>query len=192
MKMINVAIYARCSTAEQNTTAQREELVRYANQRGWQIYKVYEENRSGASGDRPQFQALMSDARKRKIDIVLCLKLDRMYRSTRGMLQTLDEFQELGVEFVSVRDQIDLTTSAGKLMASVLASVAEFERDLITERVRAGVAHAKAKGVKFGRPQTRKEGQIQKLHKEGMSYRQICQTLGVSMGSVQRSLTAMK
>lgn len=187
-KRKRVAIYARVSTLDQSTSNQREELTAYAKNRGWEIYRVYEEKLSGASDKRPEFQRMMADARQRRFDVCLCLKLDRMYRSTKGMLQTLEEFNELGVEFVSLRDQIDLTTATGKLMAMLLSAVAEFERSLILERVKTGIIHAKAKGVRFGRPVSRDDGRIRALRSQGKSYRQIAKQLGVSTGAVQRSL----
>lgn len=187
-KIKRAAIYCRVSTIEQSTDNQRKELSTYAENRGWKLFYIYEERISGASDKRSEFLRMMVDARQRKFDVCLCLKLDRMYRSTKGMLQTLEEFNDLGIEFVSLRDQIDLTTATGKLMASLLSAVAEFERDLIRSRVMSGIAHAKAKGIKFGRPVTRDQGRIRQLRQEGFSYRKIAKELNTSIGAVQRSL----
>ncbi len=176
--MKKTGIYCLVSTLDQSTDNQRTELIRYSEARDWEVYKIYEENRSGASDQRPKFQELMKDARERRLDIVLCLKLDRMYRSTRGMLAVLEEFQSLGIEFCSLRDNIDLTTASGKLLASLLASVAEFERALILERVKSGIAHAKAKGVRFGRPMTRDDSKILALRNQGHPFGRF---VGISM-----------
>ena len=188
MESKRVAIYCRVSTSEQSTANQREELTKYAHSRGWTIYRIFEENISGATGDRPRFKQLMKDAQQRKFDICLCLKLDRMYRSTLGFLSTVETLGALGVSFVSLRDNLDLTTPTGKLMAAVLASVAEFERSLIQQRVQMGVEKAKARGVKFGRPKLRDDSKILALRKQGKSIRQIARELKVSIGAVNRGL----
>lgn len=183
-----VAIYVRVSTQEQSCELQREELSRFTAARGWEVVGVYEDKATGTDGKRPMLQALLSDARARKFDILLCWKLDRVFRSLKGLVTTLQELSELGIEFVSLKDQIDMTTASGRLMTHILAAFAEFEASLIRERVKAGLENAKRKGTKLGRPKTRDDGAILTLRSEGLSHREIARRLGLSKGSVQKAL----
>ena len=190
-KRVRVAIYIRVSTLDQSTQLQRKELLEYIEHRGWELIEIYDEKVSGATANRPQFQKMMADARKRRFDTLVCFKLDRLFRSVKGMVSTLEELQELGVAFISVQDQIDLTTAAGRFMMVILAAVSEMERSLILERVKTGIAHAKSKGVRFGRPVTRPDEQIQELRKKGLSIRKIAKELKVAVGTVERSLATL-
>ncbi len=183
-----VAVYVRVSTLDQNTAMQREDLLRFAEKRGWSVYEIYDEKRSGYTDKRPEYQRMMADARRRKFDVVVAWRLDRVFRSVKGLLTTIDELTALGVDFVSFSDQIDMTTPSGRLMLTVLGAVAEMERAIILERVKAGVAHAKSKGVRFGRPVTRPDGKIHQLRQKGTSIRNIAKELGVAVGTVERSL----
>lgn len=183
-----VAVYVRVSTIDQSTAMQREDLLRFVEKRGWSVYEIYDEKRSGFTDKRPEYQRMMAAARKRKFDIVVAWRLDRVFRSVRGLLATIDELTALGIDFVSFSDQIDMTTPSGRLMLTVLGAVGEMERAIILERVKAGVAHAKSKGVRFGRPVTRPDAKIHQLRKSGLSIRKIAKELKVAVGTVERSL----
>jgi DNA invertase Pin-like site-specific DNA recombinase len=188
MNQQRVGIYCRVSTQDQKTDLQVQELTDYAKARGWAISRVYEDKLTGKNDARPAFRQLMVDAQSRNMDIVLTWKLDRLFRSLKGLLTTLEEFTELGIAFVSLKDNIDLTTASGRLMMHLLGAFAEFERSLIVERVRAGIAHAKAKGSCFGRPKTREDHKIWMLRNDGLSIRHIATRLQCSKAAVQRAL----
>ena len=140
---LHVAIYLRVSTQDQSTEIQRHELISFVGSRGWGEPKVYEDKESGTTIKRPALQQLLTDARARRVDVIVCWKLDRLFRSLGDLVAVLKELEELGVLFISMRDQIDMTTSAGRLMTHLLGAFAEFEASLIRERVRAGLANAK-------------------------------------------------
>jgi DNA invertase Pin-like site-specific DNA recombinase len=146
------AIYYRVSTADQSPDAQISELREYAQQRGFVVVEEFLETASGATRSRPELDRLMELVGKRKVDVVLVWAFDRFARSTSHLSSTLEEFQNLGVGFVAFRQQIDTTTPAGKLTFHVLAAIAEFEREMIKERVRSGMAAAKVRGTRSGNP----------------------------------------
>ncbi|OFZ54737.1 MAG: hypothetical protein A2428_00935 [Bdellovibrionales bacterium RIFOXYC1_FULL_54_43] len=185
-----VAIYCRVSTEDQSTDLQVSELMEFVTARGWDVYRVYEETATGTNRNRPLLKELQGDARARKFDIVLCWKLDRFARSLKDLILMLQEFSEIGIQFVSLRDQIDLTTAAGRLMVHIIGAFAEFEAALIKERVRAGLKAAKAKGTRLGRPRRRDDEAIHHLRAKGVSLRGIGRELGVSVGAVQKSLSS--
>lgn len=149
---MRAAIYARVSTRDQKLDMQLEALREYASRRGFEIVEEFTDTASGARADRERLGALMAAARRRDVDVVLVWKFDRFARSLRQLSNALDEFQALGVAFVSITEGVDTTTPAGALVFGVLASIAQFERGLISERVRAGMARAKAHGARYGRP----------------------------------------
>ena len=182
------ALYCRVSTQDQSTQLQQRELEEFAKHRGWTVVQVFTDKASGTNRNRPQLKAMMMAVRCRHVDIVLCWKLDRFFRSLKDMVVTLQELTDLDVAFVSLKDQIDLTTASGRLMMHLLASFAEFEGALIRERVCAGLANAKRKGRRLGRPKTRDDEKILALRAEGLSHRQIAAQLGISKGSVQKCL----
>ena len=180
--MSRAALYFRVSTADQTPEAQMQELRVYAGHRGFEVVEEYVDTASGVAGKRPALDRPMADVRRRKADVVLVWAFDRFARSTRQLVEALEEFQSLGVDFISFRQQIDTTTPAGKLTFSVLAAIAEFERELIRERVRAGMAAAKAQGRRIGRrriPMTT-QSDIRRLRRQGLSYRQIAKQLHIS------------
>lgn len=143
------------------------------------MIQIFEDKASGtATKKRPQLQALMKAASQRQIDIVLVWKLDRFARSLKDLVTMLSQLQELGVEFISLKDSIDLTTSQGRLLAQLIGAFAEFEASLIRERVKAGLKNAKANGVKLGKPQQIDTQLVAKLRADGLSYRQIAKRLG--------------
>ena len=151
-----VAIYGRVSTADQSVDMQASELTDYALNRGWQIVDRYLDcGVSGSKESRPALNRLMNDARQRKFDILLVWKIDRFGRSLKHLVNSLAELENVGVAFVSLRDSLDLSSPAGRLMAQLLGAISEFERSLITERVRAGIRNARAKGRRLGRPRWR-------------------------------------
>ena len=169
-----VALYLRVSTQDQSCDLQRRELTSYAQARGWADIQIYEDHGiSGTTAKRPMLQKLMADARSRRIDVVLVWKLDRFARSLKDLLTMLQEVSELGIAFISLKDQIDMTTAAGRLMMQMLGAFGEFEASLIRERVRAGLANAKAKGRHIGRPKQRDDAQIAQLRAQGHSMRTI-------------------
>ena len=147
------ALYARVSTNDQHTENQLTELRAYAQARGWTITREYlDEGVSGAKERRPALDDLTRDARRRRFDVVACWRLDRLGRNLKHLITLLDEFQALNVAFVSLAEGIDATTPAGKLQMHILGAIAEFERGRLTERVKAGLARAKANGQRLGRP----------------------------------------
>ena len=149
---MRAALYARVSTLEQEPENQLAELRRYADARGWSVTEYVDRGVSGAKDSRPALDRLLADARRRKIDVLLCWRLDRLGRNLRHLVTLLDELRAVGVDFVSLGEGIDATTPAGKLQLHILAALAEFERERIRERVIAGLRRAKAQGVRLGRP----------------------------------------
>src|SRR5215471_19360984 len=147
-----VALYARVSTLDQDCNLQLADLRRYAEQRFARHYEYVDVGVSGAQRKRPQLDALMTAARQRRFDVVLVWKFDRFARSLKHLLDSLEEFRALGIDFISFTEGIDTTTPSGQLVFHMLGAVAQFERDLIAERVRAGVARARALGKRIGRP----------------------------------------
>jgi DNA invertase Pin-like site-specific DNA recombinase len=150
--MMRCALYARVSTADQQTENQTAELRQYASARGWTVAEYTDAGVSGAKDRRPALDRLVADAKRRRFDVVLVWRLDRLGRNLRHLVTLLDDLQALGVAFVSIGEGIDCTTPAGKLQLHVLAALAEFERGRIAERVKAGLARVKAQGKRLGRP----------------------------------------
>jgi putative DNA-invertase from lambdoid prophage Rac len=186
-----VAIYCRVSTADQSCSRQERDLLEYAQQADYKVVGVWKETASGSNNNRTERKQVMSLAQARKIDGILVTELTRWGRSTIDLITTLQDLAHWGVSVIATTGlQFDLTTPQGKLIASVMASLAEFERDLVRERVCSGLAAAKAKGKKLGR----KPGQRVKADKytpkvlqmvaEGYSYRQIARELHLSKTTV--------
>lgn len=185
-----VAIYARVSTSDQDCSLQISELKKYCVARGWSIQNIYEEKLSGTTDKRPRLQQLMRDARERKFDVVLVWKLDRFARSIKSLVTNVQELSDLNIQFVSLKDQLDMTTAAGRLMTHILASFAEFEAALIKERVVAGLANAKRKGVRLGRPAAIDLHRARTLRSHGKSLSEIATALGCSKAGVFKALKA--
>ena len=185
-----VALYARTSTVDkQDPEMQLRELREYARIRGWEIAGVYEDKGyTGTNSNRPMLRQVLQDAKQRRFDIVLVWKLDRWGRSLREIVLMLQELADYGVEFCSLKDSIDLSTSQGRLMMHLLAAFAQFEADVIKIRVLAGLEHAKARGKRLGRPKLHDDEAIRSLRAEGLSYRAIQKRLGVPMGCISRAL----
>jgi DNA invertase Pin-like site-specific DNA recombinase len=184
-----VVAYVRVSTTDQSTELQRREIEDYCRARGWAIPAFYEDKKSGTSTDRPSFKQLIEECRARKVDLLLVWKLDRFARSMKDLVNTLQEFSELGIEFISLKDQIDMTTSTGRLMTNIIGAFAQFECDLIKSRVNAGLANAKAKGVRLGRPRVIDLYQVKKLRRDGCSLSQIAKRLSVTKSAVSKILS---
>ena len=185
---MRVAIYARVSTANngQNPEMQLRELREYCQHRGWQLVGEYvDAGISGAKDSRPELNRLNADAKRRRFDAVVVWKFDRFARSVSHLLRALEEFRSLGIEFVSLSEQIDTSTPTGKMVFTVLGAVAELERSLIAERVRAGIRNARAKGRRLGRPRVALDAhRIARLRREGASWRAVAAALGVSTTTV--------
>lgn len=190
---MKTALYARVSTSDkgQDPQMQLRELREYCERRGWAVAGEYVDvGVSGAKDSRPQLNKLMADAKQRRFDAILVWKLDRFGRSLKHLVSALGEFEALGVAFVSLRDSFDLTTPAGRLMFNMVASFAEFERDLIRERVKAGIANRRAKGFRVGRkPVSIDSAKLQALRSEGRTIREIATSLGCSRSLVHKTLS---
>ena len=189
-----VALYARVSTLNgQDPEMQLSELREYASRRGWSITREYvDQGVSGSKESRPELNELMVDAHRRKFDAVLVWKIDRFGRSLKHLVNALADLCAYGVAFISFRDNIDLSTPSGRLMFQIIGAMAEFERSLIQERVKAGLRNARAKGKKFGRPRAQVDALgVAALRQEGLSWSQVCRALKVSKGSAQRSVARL-
>jgi len=190
--MFRAGLYARVSTNDQQTLAMQNRAMReYAARRGWTISLQVREVNSGAAR-REAREKLLEAARRREIDLVLVWRLDRWGRSVTDLLATLQELEHLGVGFVSLTEALDLTTPAGRAMAGLLAIFAEFEREILRERTRAGLAHARENGQRLGRPATAAvhAPEIRKLHRAGISKSEIARRLHIGRTSVRRVLAA--
>ncbi|HKT24312.1 MAG TPA: recombinase family protein [Terriglobales bacterium] len=191
---MRIAIYARVSTLGhgQDPQMQLRELREYATLRGWSVSGEYvDKGQSGAKDSRPELNRLMSDAHQRRFDGVLVWKIDRFGRSLKHLVCAIADLQEHGVAFVSLKDNIDLSTSSGRLMFNVIGAMCEFERELIRERVKSGLKNAAAEGRFGGRPKANRKADadaaaIRKLRDEGQSYGEIATELGRSKSDVYR------
>ena len=177
------ALYARVSTANgQDPQMQLRELREYCLRRGWPVVSEYVDlGISGSKERRPELDRLIADAHKRKFEVIIVWKFDRFARSVSHLLRALETFRALGIEFVSLSEQVDTSTPTGKMIFTVLGAVAELERSLIAERVRAGLRHARAKGKRLGRPTKHVDpAQVAQLRAQGVSWRKVGLRLGVS------------
>jgi putative DNA-invertase from lambdoid prophage Rac len=183
------AIYARCSTDLQDPSMQLSELREYAGRRGLQIVGEFVDIASGSQDDRPQLNKVLALAKQRKIDTLLVWKTDRLGRSLRHLVNTIGELDAVGVAFVSLKDNLDFSTPAGRLMFNVIGAMAQFERDLIRERVRSGMQNAKRKGVKLGRKRVPVDvAGVLKLRSQGISFAAISKRMGLSVGTLFRAV----
>ncbi len=194
--MTRVALYARVSTKNngQDPETQLMALRDYAQARKLEVFSEYVDiGISGSKDSRPALNRLMADARKRRFDTVLVARFDRFARSTRHLVLALEEFNALGVDFISLSESVDTSTPMGKMVYTVIAAVAELERSLIRERVVMGLQRAKAQGKKLGRPRGSAQdvARIQQLKSEGLSIRQIASEMKVSKTTVSRLLTSV-
>jgi DNA invertase Pin-like site-specific DNA recombinase len=188
---MRVALYARVSTCNgQSPEMQLAELREYTSRRGWAVFSEYVDHGfSGATQTRPDLNRLMADAHRRHFDVVLCWKVDRFGRSLKHLVNALADLDSYGIAFVSLRDNLDLSTPSGRLMFQIIGAMAEFERSLIQERVRAGLRNAKLKGKTLGRPRRIVNGdQMVRLREQGASFREIAEAVGASPGTVRTRL----
>lgn len=187
---MRAALYARVSTIGngQSPEMQLRELREYCERRGWPIAGEYiDAGVSGAKDSRPQLNTLMADAHRRRFDAVVVWKFDRFARSVSHLLRALDTFNSLGIAFISLSEQIDTTTPTGKMVFTVLGAVAELERSLIAERVKAGLRNARAKGKRLGRPGAAVDPvRIASLRAAGLGWKRIAKELGIGVGTLYR------
>ena len=185
------AIYARVSTADQTCENQLLELHRYAAARGWTVVDYVDQGISGAKDRRPALDTLLADARRRRFDVLVVWRLDRLGRNLRHLVTLLEDVQALGIAFVSLAEGIDATTPAGKLQMHILAAIAEFERARIAERVRAGLTRAKAQGQRLGRrPHRISADDLQRVG--SLSTRKAAEELGLPSSVLHRARVAQK
>ena len=187
---MKAAIYARVSTHDQHTlNMQIQTMQKYAKAREWNIVKEISEIGSGAK-ERAEREELIKAAKRREIDVIVVWKLDRWGRSVTDLLHTLNELNELGVGFISITEALDLTTASGRAMAGLLAIFAEFEREILRERVKAGIAHARSQGKSHGRPASARKlsEQVIKLSLQGLNKSAISRKLQIGRTSVRRIL----
>lgn len=188
---MKAGIYARVSTHDQQTLdMQIEAMKEYIEARNWTLEMEITETGSG-SRNNPKRKQLIEEARRRRVDVIIVWKLDRWSRSVHDLFHTLKELNELNVGFISLTEALDLTTPTGRAMAGLLSIFAEFERELISERVKAGIAHARSKGGAHGRPATASllSDTVRELYKQGMSKSEIARNLNIGRTSVRRILS---
>jgi DNA invertase Pin-like site-specific DNA recombinase len=193
--MTRVAIYARVSTTNhgQDVGLQTRELRQFAEARGWTVAGEYiDAGVSGAKDSRPELNRLMVDAHRRRFDVVCVWRFDRFARSVSHLLRALETFKALGIDFVSFSEQMDTSTPAGKMVFTILGAVAELERSLTVERVRAGLRNARAKGKILGRPRVIVDAaKIASLRASGASWQTITRELGISAGTAKRAFYSL-
>jgi len=187
---MRVVIYARVSTKDQSCELQLRDLRAYCAARKFSVLHEYVDvGESGAKDSRPQLNELMASARKRKIDAVLVWRFDRFARSTKHLLLALEEFRSLGIQFSSYQENIDTSSPLGQALFTIVSAVAQLERDLIRERVSAGIRNARACGKQLGRPRRIVNGdEMRLLRSNGASLRQIAEKLGIGYGTVRLRL----
>ena len=191
-----VAIYARVSTLEkgQDPETQLRQLREYLARRDFELAGEFVDYASGKTENREQYKTMLDLVRKRQIDVVLVWRYDRFARSTQALVNALNEFRSLGVDFISYQENIDTTTPQGELVFSIMASLAQFESALISQRVKAGMARAKSEGKRVSRPplSDAKQKRIQDLYKDKVSIKQISKQLGISYGSAWNYVQQLK
>ncbi len=192
---MKAAVYARVSTTNngQSPEMQVRELREYCERRGWRIFREYvDAGISGARERRPDLDRLMSDAHRRRFDAVVVWRFDRFARSVSHLLRALENFKSIGIEFVSLSEQVDTSTPTGKMIFTVLGAVAELERSLTAERVRAGLRNARPKGKKLGRPRVFVDAsKVAAMRARGCSWAAISMELGIGKGTAQRAACSL-
>src|SRR6266478_163652 len=187
---MRIGIYARVSTKDQSCELQVRDLRTYCTARGFDLVREYVDvGQSGAKDSRPELNKLMDDARKRQFDAIVVWRFDRFARSTKHLLSALEEFRSLGIQFISYQENIDTSSALGQALFTIVSAVAQLERDLIRERVSAGIRNARANGKKLGRPKTTVDGdRILELKAQGHSLRKIASELKIGYGTVRSRL----
>lgn len=189
---LKTALYTRVSTTDQSVEMQRADMQAYCTQRGFTIYREYcDHGISGTKERRPALDTLMADARKRKFDAVLVWRFDRFARSTKHLITALEELRHLGIEFISYQENIDTSSPLGKAMFTIVAAVAELERNIIVERIKGGLRRANAMGKRIGRPGLQLDTEhIVSLKAQGLSIRAIAKQVGASPSYIHKALQA--
>src|ERR1017187_2923408 len=187
---MRVAIYARVSTKDQSCDLQLRDLRGYCSARKFKVFREYVDvGESGAKDSRPELNSLIADARKRKIDAVIVWRFDRFARSTKHLLTALEEFRALGIQFISYQENMDTSSSLGQALFTIVSAVAQLERDLIRERVSAGIRNARENGKRFGRPRVKTDlDDILVLRAAGQSFRKIAAKVGIGEATVRERL----
>lgn len=186
-EQIRIALYTRVSTHDQSVDMQLSDLRLYCKQRGFVIYKEYsDEGISGTKDRRPSLDELMADARKRKFDAVVVWRFDRFARSTKHLITALEEFRHLGIDFISYQESIDTSSPLGKALFVIVSAIAELERNIIVERVKAGLRRARENGKTLGRPKTLNLNveELIKMRRKGLSLRQIAKKVNACPATV--------
>jgi DNA invertase Pin-like site-specific DNA recombinase len=189
---VRIALYTRVSTDQQTTDNQTFELRRYADARRWTVIKEYADIVSGTTTSRPQLDQMLGDARRRRFDAIIIWKLDRLGRSLAHLVTLAEELQQIGVALVSLGENIDGSTTTGRLLLGVMASLAQFEKERLIERVHLGLARAKRQGKVLGRPRQQQPTGATVADCTGLSVRVAARTLGVSRSTAQRLLAAAR
>ena len=192
--MKRAAIYARVSTHNgQNPEMQLEEVREYCRKRGWKVVGEFvDEGISGSKEHRPALDRLLAECQKRKIDAVVVYRYDRFARSLRQLVNALEEFRALGIDFVSLHEGVDTSTPNGRLVFGIFATIAEFERELIRDRVRSGLALARSRGRQLGRPRIAVDAsKVAFLRAQGRSWASISTEMGIGRGTAQRACTSL-
>jgi DNA invertase Pin-like site-specific DNA recombinase len=188
---MKVALYTRVSTQDQSVEMQLADLKRYSKERRFEVYKEYsDEGISGTKDRRPALDELMEDARKRKFDAVICWRFDRFARSTKHLIIALEEFRHLGIEFISYQENIDTSSPLGKAVFTIVSAIAELERSIIIERVRAGIRRAKENGKRLGRPKRLNLNveELQEMRDRGLSFKKIGEKVNACPATIYKTL----
>lgn len=187
---MKVALYARVSTTEQNSTMQLDETRAYCERRGWTVAEEFQDQGfSGSKESRPALDRMMKAARRRQFDAVVVYRFDRFARSLRHLVNALEEFRALGIDFVSLHEGTDTSTPNGRLVFGIFASIAQFERELIVARTKSGMLAAARRGAKIGRPRVKVDAeQMKALRAQGLSWDKIAAQTGIARSTVQRAV----
>jgi DNA invertase Pin-like site-specific DNA recombinase len=193
MKTQKIGIYVRVSTGSQTVENQERELLAHCQRQGWQVFKVYrDEGFSGAVADRPGLKEMLADARQGRFNLLVVWKIDRLARAISHLLEVLTELKGLGIGFVSLTEAINTETAQGRMIANFLGSIAEFERELVVERVKSGMARASAAGVRIGRPRAGFDvAEAIRQKQAGQSWSQGAKAVGASSATVRRIVTPL-
>ena len=188
-KEVRAATYVRVSRADQNSQMQTDETAELVSRRGWTLASRFgDEGISGSHDRRPAFQEMMAAARKRRFTVLVVFRCDRLFRSLRDLILTVDELATLGIGFVSVHENFDTLSPTGRLMMSLIASFAEFERSVLVERTKSGIAAARRRGARIGRPPVVVDlVKAKQLRAQGLSFREVAKVLGVGVGTLHRA-----
>jgi DNA invertase Pin-like site-specific DNA recombinase len=183
------ATYARVSRADQNSQMQTDETLALVERRGWTVFEQYvDDGVSGSHARRPSFQAMLKAARKKRFSVLVVWRCDRLFRSLRDLVLTIDELTSLGIGFVSVTEAIDTTTAQGRLLLHLVSAFAEFERAVLIERTKAGLEAARRRGARIGRPRVAVDlDKARRLRAQGLSFRDVARAMGLNVATLHRA-----